>query len=860
MITASGTVMDKHTILNSLDIKSFYSSEVPPLKANGSGMGQAPCPFCSDNKTSLSINLKSGGFRCFNCDTKGDIFYFVMKKKKLDFSGAKALLAKEAGLTQEPKREIAATCTSTDESGNLLDKTLYQLAGKTEPKLILLWGYSGSNTDYNEAKKPKGGATWTYITKDSLSSRVQTKEWAGLVIPEGRALFDVDDPPYFTRIHEGLKHLKIKHIAIRTPNGGQLLFKDTRAVKTQSAKMITVGGFLCDYRLPGKGYIVLPMPHTEGREIIHADEELDLMPSLFIPVRRFNEEKDDERILPVIIAQGMRDDTLFRHAARVKEWNHKYRLNLTDKDRMDVLQTINLIFCEPPLSYREVEQKIRSAERNPPMSEQQIDKPEWIDPIPFDDYSLLPDFPVDALPGPGREMVKAVSEVNQVDPGMTASIYLSALSACMARKGDVTLVSHKEPLNIYTCSILPSGERKSSTMDTMTKPLYEYQAKQQKSMQDTIRDELNTHKIREARLDRLQKAAAKADDFAERKTLEKEAAEVAKEISENPVPKAPLFIVDDITPEALGIHMSENNERMAVMSAEGGIFEIIAGRYNDNIANLDLCLKAHAGDSWSSHRVGREAKTMQSPALTMGLTVQPEVIRGIGVNRQFRGRGLLARFSYSFCKSQVGYRGRQVRAVPEAINRAYQKHIEGLMDIPMTTNTLKLSQDAQALWDEFYNDVEADLRKGGSLQYLTDWGSKLPGAIARIAGLLHFAEHGFKASELPISVNIVSASCLIGAYYKEHALATFGIMEVDSGIESAKKILDYLSRHSPETFKGRDVLRHTNIKTMDGVTPGLKILIERGYIREAEIIRSVTGRPEAITYEVNPKIKIPRKP
>src|SRR5208283_4854078 len=169
---------------------------------------------------------------------------------------------------------------------------------------------------------------------------------------------------------------------------------------------------------------------------------------------------------------------------------------------------------------------------------------------------------------------------------------------------------------------------------------------------------------------------------------------------------------------------------------------------------------------------------------------------------------------------------------------------------------LKLSPDAQALWDDFYNNVEKDLRPGGSLHYLTDWGSKLPGAVARIAGLLHFAQHGAKALELPISVNIVSAACVIGSYFKEQALATFGLMEVDSSIESAKKILCYLLRHSPETFKGRDVLRNTNLKTMDEVMPGIKILVERGFIREKEVIHSGIERREAMTYEVNPKINM----
>ncbi|HET6514141.1 MAG TPA: AAA family ATPase [Thermodesulfovibrionales bacterium] len=263
-----------------------------------------------------------------------------------------------------------------------MDNTLLQLAGRVEPKLILLRGYSGGNTDYKEAKKPKG-ATWTYITKDNLPRMLQTKEWGGLVIPEGRILCDIDDPDYFARIHEGLKRLRLKHVAIRTPNGGQFVFNATGSIKTQSAKMVTLGGFVCDYRLPGKGYIVLPMPHTEGREIIHADQEPDLMPLLFIPVRQYNKEKDEEKILPAIIGEGSRDDTLFRHAARVKEWNHKYRLGLDDKNRMDVLHTVNRLFCEPPLTDREVEQKIRSAEKIPPLSAQ---TQEW---IPEEPKSLL---------------------------------------------------------------------------------------------------------------------------------------------------------------------------------------------------------------------------------------------------------------------------------------------------------------------------------------------------------------------------------------------------------------------------------------------------------------------------------------
>lgn len=478
--------------------------------------------------------------------------------------------------------------------------------------------------------------------------------------------------------------------------------------------------------------------------------------------------------------------------------------------------------------------------------------PEWLEPIPFDDYSALPDFPVELLPDMDREMIKAVSEVNQVDPGLVVLNYLSVLSACIGKKAVVNLISHSEPLNIFTCAIYEFGNRKSTTQAVMTRPLYDYQEQAQGERQDLIRDSLNAHKIREARLAKLQKQAAGADDFAQRKQLEFEAAAVAKEIDENPVEKAPLYIMDDVTTEALAIYMAENNESMAIFSTEGGIFQTMAGRYDKGV-NIDLYLKAHSGDPFSVHRIGRESKTMQAPCLTMCLTVQPDVIREIGGNEQFRGRGLLARFLYVCCKSQVGYRQRQLKSIPEPLLNQYRQHISDLMKI--AGHELRFSAEAQLIWDEFYNDIETDMRPGGSLEYLADWGSKLPGAVARIAGLLHFAEHG--AVNKDISAGIAGASCVIGAYFKEHALATFGLMQADHRIESAKKILLYIKRQQPDTFKARDVLSNINsFKTIDDdVLPGIKVLIERGYIRPGGNTHSGMGRPEATAYQINPNLK-----
>jgi replicative DNA helicase len=458
-------------------------------------------------------------------------------------------------------------------------------------------------------------------------------------------------------------------------------------------------------------------------------------------------------------------------------------------------------------------------QNEPPLSESQVDKivksiarykenADWQTPIPFDDYSRLPEFPTEALPLIGREMVEAVSRVNQVDKGLPSSMYLSVLSTCLSKKVLVDLGTHKEPVNIYTCPILDPGERKTSTMNLMMTPVYEYQ--------------------------------------------KKKAREILGDDEEPPV-----YVVDDITSEALFKVMAENNERMSLISAEGGIFEVMAGRYNSNgNGNIDVYLKGHAGDPCSNHRISRKSQSMESPCLTISLAVQRDIIKEIGSNRQFRGRGLLGRFLYSNCRHQAGYRRRQKETIPDNVVQKYREHIRHLMELPLDTVELNLSPDAQVAWNTFYDDVESFMQVGGRLYELKDWGSKLPGAVARIAGLLHYAEYGQKGASKAIPAGIVNASVTIGRYFLEHALASFGYMREEPQIESAKKILEYLKQHMPKSFKGRDILRNKNaFKKMEEITSGLKLLVERNYIREKERSTNGYGRPEATSYEINPLIE-----
>ena len=478
---------------------------------------------------------------------------------------------------------------------------------------------------------------------------------------------------------------------------------------------------------------------------------------------------------------------------------------------------------------------------------------EWSAPIPFNDFSLLPSFPVQAIPGTCGEMVAALVDSCQVDAGLPGSMVLAVLSTAIGARVRIVLDSHTEQGNGYFLSVLDSGNRKSEIKAQLAAPLNIFQKARQDAMAPVIREAENKQRILQKRLDKLEKQAAAADDPVEREILRSDCSDLLKEIEENPIPAKPTYLVDDITLERLGGIMCDNEERGAVLSAEGGIFKLIGGLYSKGHSNIDLILKAYTGDTWSSDRISRGSQSMMHPALTLGLAVQPDVLEEIGRNPEFRGRGLSARFLYAWCQSKAGYRTLQASPTSAILTDAYHRLITSLMGIE-GRHELRLTPDAQAIWNGFYADVELLLRPGADLQHLVDWGSKLPGAVARIAGLLHFAENGPDGIGKMVSFDSVKNACAIGGYFTEHAKAAFGIMKEDVHLAVARKILSYLKRCKPERFKGRDLFDHTNCASMDEITPGITALIERGYLREVHRA-AITGRgrPEAIAYEANPE-------
>lgn len=482
-------------------------------------------------------------------------------------------------------------------------------------------------------------------------------------------------------------------------------------------------------------------------------------------------------------------------------------------------------------------------------------------PTPLTARRLLPPFPVDVLPGWLGDMVHAVTEFHQTPPDLAGSIALAALSTAAGGRVSVEVrPGWVEPVNLFVVVALPPGSRKSPVFKALSAPLLRAEkllCQQAWPLIEQAEIELRIARTAQEKTAKAAENAWAAEARAEAVADALDAAAAAREIT---VPVLPQLVADDITPEAAASLLAEQGGRLAVLSDEGGIFTTLAGRYS-GVPNLEVFLKGHAGTLLRVNRKSREPEHIESPALTLGLAVQPDVLLDIAQLPGFRGRGLLARILFSLPANTVGRR--RVGPPPPAVDvvETYSEQLASLVvdlhPLPEPA-VLGLAAAAQERMLQFEAELEPQLAPGAALGHITDWASKLVGATARIAGLLHVAGLGTQAAlARPVDRRTVEASNRLGVYYLTHALAVFDHMGADPLVEDARHLLDWIIRRGQPLFTRRDAYapnRARFAKPAD-LDPALGLLTDHGYVQPlASATRSSAGgRPASPKYAVHPE-------
>lgn len=286
---------------------------------------------------------------------------------------------------------------------------------------------------------------------------------------------------------------------------------------------------------------------------------------------------------------------------------------------------------------------------------------------------------------------------------------------------------------------------------------------------------------------------------------------------------------------------------------------MLSGIYSKNV-NIDVMLKGYSGDSIRVDRVGRNSESIMNPALTILLTVQPNVLSEVMQNGTFRGRGLTARFLYCMPTSLVGRRRFHTTPIPQEASSAYERLIKNLLEDEQsaTPEIITLSAEAEALLEAFSNEVEGKLKT--EYADIADWAGKLVGGVLRIAGILCRASvrrcYDFLEvnEELIVSGEIMQNAITIGRYFAEHSKAAFSRMGVDERMKQSKYVLSAIVKNGLAEFSRRDIMRLCrSFKTAEELQPILNHLTEYGYIApKGDDAKFVKGRPTGQIYIVNP--------
>jgi replicative DNA helicase len=488
--------------------------------------------------------------------------------------------------------------------------------------------------------------------------------------------------------------------------------------------------------------------------------------------------------------------------------------------------------------------------------------------MPFGAAGDVPAFPVEILPGWLGEYVAAVATATQTPPDLAGMLALAVLATVAAGAVEVEpRPGWREPLCLFVAVGMDAGTRKSSVFSALTRPVADFERQQATAALPSITETTTLRRIADQAAAHAEAAASKAPaDLQEERQAE--AIARAAEAANLVVPPVPRWLVDDATPEALAGLLATYG-RIALLSPEGDVFDQMAGRYNQAAGpNLGVYLKGHAGDLLKVDRRGRPPEYVERPCLTIGLTVQPEVLQGLASRPGFRGRGLLARFLYSLPPSLVGRRQAGAPPVPAAVADRYTMELQALAaSLTISAGStgdegpalLVLDQAAAELLLAFEQDLEPRLGAGrGDLAHLAGWAAKLAGATCRIAGLLHLAGHLRDGWNQPISADTFAGAVLLADYLVEHARAVFDLMGADTRLDDARWLLEWISRTNQVQFSRRDAHQATRgrFRKATDLEPALRLLEEHGYLHrvDPEPPRDPhgRGRPASPRFLVNP--------
>lgn len=379
------------------------------------------------------------------------------------------------------------------------------------------------------------------------------------------------------------------------------------------------------------------------------------------------------------------------------------------------------------------------------------------------------DFPMHILPGWAGDYVTSLAHVLQVEPCVPALAVLGAVATAVQGKAELHVRGGWDEQLAFWCFVaLRSGNRKTPALTKPLGPLFRHQ-KAENERRDTYR------KAIEEAMERIPPRAA--DAKSRRKALEEA------------LPPRCEMVATDTTPEALVLMLSEQNESVTLATDEPtSIAQIMAGLYSERGgANLGIFMAGYSGSPYVRKRVKSASASLEHPALSLLLFGQPRVLDDLAGRENLIELGFVGRLLLVRPPDRLGDRAVHADEVPEPVRDAYYQGVETVLAAPWRTGLpdtrqtwvedpppwpqgpvprfrLQMTEAACAAHMDFERELEPMLQEHEALGDLSDFGGKLAGQVARVAGLVHVLDHPEAWWQEPVDELAMAAGIEVGRY------------------------------------------------------------------------------------------------
>lgn len=463
---------------------------------------------------------------------------------------------------------------------------------------------------------------------------------------------------------------------------------------------------------------------------------------------------------------------------------------------------------------------------------------DWPQPIPLI-KPLAPEapYPANALPSIIQKAVSTYQQYGQQPIPLVACSALANISLACQSLADVARDSYLvSPVSLYFLSVGSSGERKSGVDNIFSKATRDWEQKVRETREPDVQAALILHHAwqmeRDGLLSQIKRSIFTGEDVDYYKELLEDIIRY-----EPVVPLQPSLYFEDVTQEALAVHLANGWPSASLWSDEAGIFLGSHGMQSNPTRFVALLNRLWDGKSCTAHRKTSQSFTLKNRRLTLNLMMQPLLLQQMtaqasNINRQ---SGFMARCLMAYPVSTMGKRFYQEppaeltclddykHRITACLKQSEQLSQDGCVKLPV----LRMSTAAKVQWVQFFNGIEAGLKPQGQWSEVKDFASKAAENTARLTGLFHLFEGRsgeIRADHMEQAIQIIS-------WHLQEARRLLAPDSTGGHINDAMKLMGWLSEKGFEKTTARSIQQLGPIRDKNQRDTAIQVLIEHNLLR-----------------------------